>query len=108
MMTGNIEFSDTASDVSAVGDLTADIAEAEAQIADGLKNLTLAKAMLVSVAAEPKTATNKEGLRDSKTAWRASIEAYKATNAYYQSVIDKCKAKIEAILKHTPEARRDN
>ena len=108
MKSRNLEFSEQASAMSAVQDLTKAIAAADAQIADGIKQLAFAEAMLVSVVAELKAAPKKEHLIASKKAWRASIEAFLVSNAFYQSVVDRHTVEIYAILKRTPEARLEN
>lgn len=105
-MSRNLEFSELASTVSAIRNLTA--AKAEAQLADCLRNLASEEGMLDSLLAEPKTPANKQYLKAAKEACRAGIKAWTLSIAAYQNDIDMYKSEINAILKRNPEARLDN
>lgn len=94
--------------MTAIRDLIAAKAEAEAQIANCLRSLVSEKSMLDSLLNEPETQENKEYLKAAKKACRLGIKAWNASITAYQSDIDTHKVEIDAILKRTPEARLDH
>ena len=77
-MSRKLEFREVDSAASAIRELTASKADAEAQVADCHAQLDSCKEKLASILAEPITATNKEYLKAAKKAWRASIKAYQS------------------------------
>jgi hypothetical protein len=103
-MSHDLEFSDLAQAMSAVRNLKTAKAEAEARLADCLKNLASEEGMLNSLLAEPKTPADEA----SRKAFRAGIKAWKASIAAYQHDINSCQAEIDAILTRNPEARVDH
>ena len=107
-MSHNRKSPELASAISAIRDLTAAKAEAEAQIANCLMSLATEKAMLDSLLDDPKTLANKQYLKAAKKACRVGIEAWNLSIAAFQNDVQTYKAEIDAILKRTPEARRDH
>lgn len=107
-MSHNTIFNEPTAAISAIKSLMTAKAEAEAQIANCLKELASAKEMLDSVLTEQKTPTNKQYLKAAKTAWQASIEAYEASITAFRCDINSYNAEVDAILKRNPEARMDN
>ena len=97
-----------ASAISAIRDMTAAKAEAEAQIANCLRSLASEEAMLVSLLAEPETHVNKQYLKAAKKACRLGIKAWNLSIVAYQNDVDAHEVEINAILKRTPEARQDH
>lgn len=107
-MSHDHESPELASAMSAIRDMTVAKAEAEAQIASCIKSLISEKTMLASLLTEPETLANKQYLKAAKKACRLGIKAWKLSIAAYQNDVDTHNTEIDAIVKRTPEARRDH
>jgi len=104
----NPESDEFALAVSSIRNLTVAKADAEAQIANCIINLTSEEGMLASLIAQPKTASNSEYLKAGKKACRLGIKAWKLSIAAYQNDIETFRLEIEDITKRFPNARMDN
>ena len=104
----NLELPEVECAVAAIRSLTRAMAEAEAQIAECHKHLTLEEAMLAALMAQTKSSTNDENLKGRKKACRLSIKAWKLSLGAYRSDIDTYRMDINDIVMRHPEARMNN